>query len=457
MTPTNVMLAPGRRIMAWLALAALLSLVACVCTFVVYSRGLVLVIGLLAGLAVATVAALGWWAFTTRRAWKRRLNVALAALVICLIGLVVATFSLSYALGVAVVAVVAIAYSAACRAAVGGPQAARQPAWVVGSETTTLTRPWLLVNPRSGDGTATRVGLVEVARRRGLEVRVLQPGEDSAHLAREAAAAGADAIGVAGGDGSLSSVAAVAIEYGIPFVCIPAGTRNHFARDLGLDRDAPLTALDAYSGRARLVDVGVVGDRLFLNNVSLGAYASLVHQSGYRANKLATARTMLPSALRVVEDRPTELSYRDSAGRLRTDAVVLLVANNEYDLRPPFDVGSRARLDAGVLQASALLTTTGAGLAVALAGVTTARKARNATILQWTATELSVDGAAAALPVAIDGEAVLLSPPVTFTVSPRALLVLVPNSAAGPVGGAFAFRWLTVRRLWEVAQGRSAY
>ncbi len=403
MTPTNVMLAPGRRIMAWLALAALLSLVACVCTFVVYSRGLVLAIGLLAGLAVATVAALGWWAFTTRRAWKRRLNVALAALVICLIGLVVATFSLSYALGVAVVAVVAIAYSAACRAAVGGSQAARQPAWVVGSEATTLTSPWLLVNPRSGDGTATRVGLVEVARRRGLEVRVLQPGEDSAHLAREAAAAGADAIGVAGGDGSLSSVAAVAIEYGIPFVCIPAGTRNHFARDLGLDRDAPLTALDAYSGRARLVDVGVVGDRLFLNNVSLGAYARLVRRrEHHRRRRAALARL-----------RALWMTARDRHGlRARVDgraleAGVIFVGNNAYEL-DLFNVGERERLDEGVLHLYTL-----EGLLPSA----------------WNdmkGTSFTVETPSSKIEAALDGEPVELDSPLRFEVRPGALRVLLP-------------------------------
>ncbi len=97
-------------------------------------------------------------------------------------------------------------------------------------------RPVLFVNPRSGDGKAARAGLADRARDTGIETVILAPGQDLAALAREAAAAGADALGIAGGDGSLAVVATVAAAHGIPFVCVPAGTRNHFALDVGVDR-----------------------------------------------------------------------------------------------------------------------------------------------------------------------------------------------------------------------------
>jgi diacylglycerol kinase family enzyme len=97
-------------------------------------------------------------------------------------------------------------------------------------------RPVLFVNPRSGGGTAERAGLAERAREKGIEAVILGPGQDLAALARDAAAAGADALGTAGGDRSLAVVAAVAAAHGIPFVCVPAGTRNHFALDVGVDR-----------------------------------------------------------------------------------------------------------------------------------------------------------------------------------------------------------------------------
>jgi diacylglycerol kinase family enzyme len=89
-----------------------------------------------------------------------------------------------------------------------------------------LRRPVLFVNPRSGDGKAARAGLAERAREQGIEVVILTPGQDLAALAGEAAAGGADALGMAGGDGSLAVVAAVAAAHGIPFVCVAAGTRN---------------------------------------------------------------------------------------------------------------------------------------------------------------------------------------------------------------------------------------
>ena len=113
------------------------------------------------------------------------------------------------------------------------------------------------------------------AEAKGVRVHVLDEEDDPEELAR---AAEADALGMAGGDGSLAPVAAVAIERGVPFVCIPFGTRNHFARDIGLDRDDPLGALDAFRGTERSIDIGSVNGQFFLNNVSLGVYAELVHR-----------------------------------------------------------------------------------------------------------------------------------------------------------------------------------
>ncbi len=94
-------------------------------------------------------------------------------------------------------------------------------------------RPVLFVNPRSGGGKAARGKVAERARANGIEVVILTPGQDLAALARAAIGAGADVVGMAGGDGSLAVAAAA---HGIPFVCIPAGTSNHFALDVGADR-----------------------------------------------------------------------------------------------------------------------------------------------------------------------------------------------------------------------------
>jgi diacylglycerol kinase family enzyme len=105
----------------------------------------------------------------------------------------------------------------------------------------------LFVNPASGRGKAARAPLAERARERGISVTVLSPDLSLDSLVREAVEGKADALGIAGGDGSLAIVAAAAHAHGLPFVCIPAGTRNHFALDLGVDRHDLLGALEAFT------------------------------------------------------------------------------------------------------------------------------------------------------------------------------------------------------------------
>jgi Diacylglycerol kinase catalytic domain len=154
----------------------------------------------------------------------------------------------------------------------------------------------------------------------------------------------AETLGVAGGDGSLAAVAEVTIERGVPFVCVPFGTRNHFARDLGLDRADPRAALAAFEGEERRVDVGRVGDRLFLNNVSFGAYASLVHRREHdrrRREAFAGVRALVLAA-RHPHLLGLTVNGEAVAGR------VILVANNAYELRL-FDLGARPTLSGGRL------------------------------------------------------------------------------------------------------------
>jgi diacylglycerol kinase family enzyme len=210
-------------------------------------------------------------------------------------------------------------------------------------------RPVLFVNPRSGDGKAARAGLAGRARERGIATIVLRPGDSLAALVDRAVADGADALGVAGGDGSLAVVAAAAFAHGLPFVCIPAGTRNHFALDLGVDRHDLVGSLDAFTnGIERRVDVAEVNGRLFLNNVSLGIYGDAVQRPAYRDAK---ARTLLETAVRVLgpSARATGLELVDDAGRAHLDPAVVLVSNNPYSLEPPRAPGTRPTLESGRL------------------------------------------------------------------------------------------------------------
>jgi diacylglycerol kinase family enzyme len=260
---------------------------------------------------------------------------------------------------------------------------------------------FLIVNPRSGSDRPTAEELAEEARARGIDVHLFREGEDLEEVAR--GASGTDALGMAGGDGSLAPVAGVAIEQGVPFVCVPFGTRNHFARDLGLDRDDPIAALDGFEGRERVLDVGRANERLFLNNLSLGMYAMLVHERERhrrRREALARARAVL-IALRHYSARGLLVDGEPVRAR------VVLVANNAYTL-DLLSVGERERLDEGRLH---LYIATGI---------------LRAHWQERSAERFEVDARSASLRAAIDGEPARLQTPVRFRVEPRALRVLVP-------------------------------
>jgi diacylglycerol kinase family enzyme len=430
------------------ALAGLVLLAAGLLQVIVGSRGQVFWLLVVTALSVAVVAATAWWAFTTRRVWKRWLNIVIAALAGANMVLGFLEFGFRQAAGALAIVTGALLYTTAAPRALWtspgtGPRPSEGPAGGPRS-------PWLLVNPRSGDGKAGRVGLVEAARGLGVRVHVLEAGDDPAALARAAVAGGAEAVGVAGGDGSMGLVAAVAVEADVPFVCVPSGTRNHFAGDLGLDREDPLAALDAFAGTERRVDVGMVGERVFVNNVSLGAYADMVADPRYRAGKLATAHAVLPASLRGERDL-LRVDLRDADGREHRDVLVLLVACNAYALG-----GVRELMDGGLLQVSALQARTGA----ALAGLATRALARGGRApagtgwAQWTTTVLRVDGSIPQLPAGIDGEAATLQAPLEFRVLPRALRVLLPPARANRGPRVRLHRWSTVRRLLRVAAGR---
>jgi diacylglycerol kinase family enzyme len=259
---------------------------------------------------------------------------------------------------------------------------------------------FLLINPRSGRGRPSADELAAAAHERGIEPRVLREGDDPAALMR--AHAVADAIGIAGGDGSLASVAQIAIERQLPFVCVPFGTRNHFARDLGLDRADPLAALEAFAGDERRIDVGRAGERLFLNNVSFGAYASLVHRrEAHRRRREALAGLR---ALLLIPAHPRPLGLRIDGQSL--SARVVLVANNAYELRL-FDLGSRTSLSEGRLH----LYSAGGWLPTAW----DERAGRT----------FELDGPPS-VQAAIDGEPAELELPLVCRLEPHALRVLVP-------------------------------
>ena len=147
----------------------------------------------------------------------------------------------------------------------------------------------LFVNPKSGGETAERFDLVAECLKRGIVPVVMAPGDDVRALAAELTA-GAEVIGMAGGDGSQAAVATAASALDVPFVCVPAGTRNHFAADIGLDRRDVVGALDAFDTQEeRLIDMASVNGRDYLNIASLGLYGRIVQSPQYREAKAKTA------------------------------------------------------------------------------------------------------------------------------------------------------------------------
>jgi len=263
---------------------------------------------------------------------------------------------------------------------------------------------------------------------------------DVAKVAREAVAQGADLLGVAGGDGTQALVAGIAAEHGIPFVVISAGTRNHFALDLGLNRENPSACLGALSDGVELrVDLGRINGQVFVNNASFGAYAEVVETPAYRDDKLNTTLNLLPDLLQ--GQRGVRLSARADDTEIRSPQA-LLVANNPYGTGDIAGLSRRARLDAGVLGVIGVKVRNVQQAIDLLRG----RRAVGVRVLRTKKIEITAD--APQIPVGVDGEALSMSTPVVCTISPGALRVWVPRDRPGVVPPKPPINWA---RLWHLA------
>jgi diacylglycerol kinase family enzyme len=302
-------------------------------------------------------------------------------------------------------------------------------------------RPFLIMNPRSGGGKVTRFGLKDKTEALGATVALLEgPGTvDVGALARRAVADGADLLGVAGGDGTQALVAGIAAEHDVPLLVISAGTRNHFALDLGLDREDPSRCLDALRDGVELqVDLGFIGDRPFVNNASFGAYAAVVQSPAYRDDKRHTTMDMLPELL--VGQRGPRLVAR--AGNVTIDGPqAVLVSNNVYGMGDIAGLGRRARLDRGNLGLFAVTVTS----AVQAAGLVRGTQSRGLTRL--VRPQVTVEADTAQIPVGVDGEALLLDTPVRCTIRPAALRVRVPRDRPGVPDPKPIMDWKRLRQM----------
>jgi diacylglycerol kinase family enzyme len=310
----------------------------------------------------------------------------------------------------------------------------------------------LFLNPKSGSGKVEQFDLVAEARRRGVQAVVLERDDDLTELASRAVADGAEVLGMAGGDGSQADVAAVCVAHDLPFVCIPAGTRNHFALDLNLDRSDPRPALDAFTEGVEIrVDHGWAGTRFFVNNVSMGMYPHIVADPAYRDGRLRAAADLIPALM--AEDGPSiDLRFESPSGTAYTTAQVLLVSNNPYRGLVGLDgTGRRVSLDGGELGVLVLAAEDADQLAAAARRVSLGADLEQVPGCdQWTAPALRIDSGQAQILAGVDGEALELPTPLEVRIVPGGLRVIVPVGT--PATPAPTDRLLSVQALGSLAE-----
>jgi diacylglycerol kinase family enzyme len=409
----------------------------------------------LAASAVCFSLGIGAAAYAVTRAGLRRT----LALVLAVLALVACVLLLLDAVGrlwvLAAVVGLTLAGGVATKHALGRDIKSLKNTPTPGEPVGPAARPVLLMNPKSGGGKAERFHLVEEARRRGIEPIVLQPGDDLLQLAEQAAAGGADVLGMAGGDGSQALVATVAARHNLGFVCVPAGTRNHLAMDLGLDRENVAEALDAFGEAVeRRIDLGVVGERVFVNNATVGLYAKIVQSPAYRAHKVGTALELLPSMLGP-DALPFDLRFTGPDGAEHASAHLILVSNDRYELGSGEGFGSRRRIDAGNLGIVACTFQSSGEIARLLESEAAGRSWRPPGWLEWAGTSFSLHSSQP-VEIGIDGEALVLDPPIEFRILPGALRVRIPLGAPGysPAAAAPTKGWATLTALLRTAAGQ---
>jgi diacylglycerol kinase family enzyme len=439
----------GRRVTAVVALLAPLTVLAVV-VVVLLRRPLTL------ALAVACVlVGLGAAAYAITRPGIRRALAAVLA-VLALGGAVVLIFAaVGGLLVLGLVVGLILLGAAATRHALGRDIRSLKSSPTPGTAVGPAARPVLLMNPKSGGGKVGRFDLVEEARRRGIEPVVLAPGDDLLELAERAVAGGADVLGMAGGDGSQALVAGVAATHDVGFVCVPAGTRNHLAMDLGLDRDDVVGALDALGEAVeRRIDLGLVGDRVFVNNATVGLYAKIVQSPAYRAHKVGTALELLPAMLGP-DATPFDLRFTGPDGTEHASAHLILVSNDRYQLGSGEGFGSRRSIDGGNLGIVAATFRSSAELARLLESGASGRNWRPPGWVEWADASFQLDSAQP-VEIGIDGEAMVLDPPIRFRTLPGALRVRIPLGAPGysPAAAAPTPGWAGITALVQAVAGR---
>jgi diacylglycerol kinase family enzyme len=428
---------PGRQ--RWLARLALIAFLAAL-LLILGAGGFAGVFLLVTGTITAVLLLAGLWWFLAKRGLARMLGLAVAILAV---GTLIYLYARSDVLVLALVAIVLFgAGAAAARSALD----TADDDWMPTTDAPRATHPFIVMNPHSGGGKVVKFDLQAKAEALGAEVALLDgPGYvDVAGLVRAAITRGADLLGVAGGDGTQALVAGIAAAHNLPFLVISAGTRNHFALDLGLDRDDPSTCLAALSDGVEVrVDLGMLEDRPFVNNASFGAYAEIVQSPQYRDHKEGTILSMLPDLLTGTNAERLSVKVGNSTVE---GSQAILVSNNPYGSGRLIDMGRRNRLDQAVLGVVA------GRLDSAAHAVDLIRRDQGQSLSVLAGREVLIDADTAEIPVGVDGEALTVATPVHCTIRPGALRVRLPRDRPGVPRPKTRIEW---DRLWRLAFGRT--
>jgi diacylglycerol kinase family enzyme len=294
-------------------------------------------------------------------------------------------------------------------------------------KTAQFHKPFLIINPKSGNGRADKAHVDELAAKKGITVLFTKKGEDVQVVANHAVSKGADVLGISGGDGSLGAVAKVAIEQQLPMVVLPGGTRCHFARDIGLEPKRITDALAGFHGVERLVDIADINGRVFLNNASFGLYADIVDTPGYREHKMRVSQNILRAIVSGTKEL-YDLHFKHGSLRVRK-AVQVFVGVNSYDTFDLFELGHREKLNGGMLQITAVTRLNDSTVSELLRAVSIDQLGKHEKlkdVFQWVGKSFRITNYSRKIVAGVDGEREEYSTPVTIRIRPQELRLYVP-------------------------------
>jgi diacylglycerol kinase family enzyme len=278
----------------------------------------------------------------------------------------------------------------------------------------------VLVNPDAGDDDG---GVEELsARFAGHEVVECRPDEVGGR-ARAGAAAGVDFVAVAGGDGTIRGAADVLAGTAVPLLPIPVGTRNHFARDVGVPTIDD--AVDAVGGEIRKVDVGQCNGLRFVNNSSIGIYPRIVVRREAHEHRLPKGAASVVAAWEQVRRRGQRVGVTVDGERHR--AWLVFVGNGRYG-EGLIDLADRETLDGNELDVRVVKADKPLARLRLIAALLVGRLARSPLIERLCTASVDIDVERRdAVDVALDGEVQRLETPLRYRSEPAALSVLVPS------------------------------